>query len=411
MQFPLLTINRHDSIPKTMRLIITTGKGGVGKTSVSAATARRTAAMGYRTLVMSTDAAHSLADSMELKLDGSITNISPNLDALEIDIINEMRTKWREIQDYISLFMESQGMESLSAEEMAIFPGMELISALMYVLDFEKNDVYDVVIMDTAPTAETLRLLSFPDISEWYIDKLYSLLKKVIAIARQTVGRIIDLPIPSKEVMNSLEDIMNRMSAVKVILEDPKKTTVRLVINPERMVISETMRAYSYLCLYNKTVECLIVNRIYPKGMETEYFEKKLVEQEKYLETIHQAFDPLKMMYAYQQPTEMIGGDKLDMLADMIYGDSDPTEVYTTESPMKFTTEDGMDTIVLKLPFAEKSQVELFKSGDDSIVVHVGSQKRTINLPMTLAKEEMIGAELKDHVLRIKFKREKDERR
>ena len=389
-----------------MRLIINTGKGGVGKTSISAATARRAAKLGYRTMVMSTDSAHSLADSLDIKLGSEITHIGPNLDALEIDIIHEMRTKWAEIKDYILNFLSSQGIDDITSEEMAILPGMEMIVALFYVLDFDKNDKYDVVVMDTAPTGETLRLLSFPDISEWYMDRLFSLAKKLIGLARLTVGKVIDMPLPSPKVLNSIADIKNRMISVREILEDPKKTTVRLVVNPERMVINETMRAYSYLCLYNKTVECLICNRVYPDDIKDEYFSRKLEEQKQYIEMIHHAFDPMKIMFSYQMPTEMLGNEMLDHLADMIYGDSDPTEVYATESPMTFETVGDMDIIRLKMPFVEKDQIELLRLSDDSIVVHVGSQKRHINLPLTLAKKEMMGAELRDHELLLKFKRE-----
>lgn len=389
-----------------MRLIINTGKGGVGKTSISAATARRAAKLGYRTMVMSTDSAHSLADSLDIKLGSEITNIGPNLDALEIDIIYEMRTKWAEIKDYILNFLSSQGIDDITSEEMAILPGMEMIVALFYVLDFDRNNKYDVVVMDTAPTGETLRLLSFPDISEWYMDRLFSLAKKLIGLARLTVGKVIDMPLPSPKVLNSIADIKNRMISVREILEDPKKTTVRLVVNPERMVINETMRAYSYLCLYNKTVECLICNRVYPDDIKDEYFSRKLAEQKQYIEMIHNAFDPMKIMFSYQMPTEMLGNEMLDHLADMIYGDSDPTEIYATESPMTFETVEDMDIIRLKMPFVEKNQIELLRLSDDSIVVHVGSQKRHINLPLTLAKKEMIGAELKDHELLLKFKRD-----
>ena len=237
-----------------MRLIINTGKGGVGKTSVSAVTARRAAKLGYRTIVMSTDSAHSLADSLDCKLGYEITNIAPNLDALEIDIIHEMKMRWDDIQNYITSFFVSQGLNSLTADEMAILPGMEMIAALFYVLDFDKNDKYDVVIMDTAPTGETLRLLSFPDISEWYMDRLYGLAKKLLGLMRLTLGKVIDFPLPTKEVLNSIEDIKSKMIEAREILEDPKKTTVRLVVNPERMVINETKRAYSYLCLYTQPV-------------------------------------------------------------------------------------------------------------------------------------------------------------
>ena len=393
-----------------MRLIINTGKGGVGKTSVSAVTARRAAKLGYRTIVMSTDSAHSLADSLDCKLGYEITNIAPNLDALEIDIIHEMKTRWDDIQNYVTNFFVSQGLNDITADEMAILPGMEMIAALFYVLDFDKNDKYDVVIMDTAPTGETLRLLSFPDISEWYMDRIYRLAKKLLGLVRMTVGKMIDIPLPTKEVLNSIEDIKNKMVEAREILEDPKKTTVRLVVNPERMVINETKRAYSYLCLYNKTVECLIVNRVLPDDIGEKYFEDKLKEQKEHLEYIHHAFDPMKMMYAYQMPTEIYGSEKLDILADMIYGkDGDPTEIYATESPMTFETVGDMDLLHLKMPFVEKSDIELMKPTDDTVLVHVGSQKRSINLPLTIAKEELIGAELKNQELTIKFKRWTDD--
>ena len=393
-----------------MRLIINTGKGGVGKTSVSAVTARRAAKLGYRTIVMSTDSAHSLADSLDCKLGYEITNIAPNLDALEIDIIHEMRTRWDDIQNYITSLFVSQGLNNITADEMAILPGMEMIAALFYVLDFDKNNRYDVVIMDTAPTGETLRLLSFPDISEWYMDRLYRIAKKLLGLMRLTLGKVIDMPLPTKEVLNTIEDIKSKMVEARVILEDPKKTTVRLVVNPERMVINETKRAYSYLCLYNKTVECLIVNRVLPDDIGEKYFEDKMKEQKEHLEYIHHAFDPMKMMFAYQMPTEIYGSEKLDMMADMIYGkDGDPTVIYATESPMRFETVGNLDLLHLKMPFVEKSDVELMKPTDDTILVHVGSQKRSINLPLTIAKEELVGAELKNQELTIKFKRWTDD--
>jgi len=388
-----------------MRVIIYTGKGGVGKTSVSAATARKLAAKGYRTLVMSTDSAHSLSDSLEIAVGGDIKNISKNLDALEIDITKEMDIRWKEIEDYIRLFMTSQGMSEISAKEMAILPGMELIAALFYMLEFEKNNLYDVLVMDTAPTAETLRLLSFPDVSRWYLTRLYSLLKKLVGLARFTVGRLIDVPLPSKRVMESIEDISHRMSDVKMILEDPSKTTIRLVVNPERMVINETKRAYSYLCLYGLTVECLIVNRVYPDEVSG-YFKEKLAEQREYLEMIHHAFDPMKMMYSRMMPTEIIGIDKLDRMGDMLFEDSDPAEIYAEESPMRFETSDNVHELIMKIPFAEKGDIELYKVKDDTVVIQVGSHRRNVSLPLTLAKSKLMGAEMRNGELVVKFEKE-----
>ena len=390
-----------------MRIIIYTGKGGVGKTSVSAATARKLASLGYRTLVMSTDAAHSLSDSLDVQIGGAVKTISKNLDALEVDIVYEMETKWKDIEEYVKLFMVSQGMDELSAKEMAILPGMELIAALFHVLEYENNGSYDVIVMDTAPTAETLRLLSFPDVSQWYMTRLYGLFKKLIGLARFTVGRFLDFPLPTKAVLNSLEDMNVRMAKVRTLLQDPSRSSIRMVVNPERMVINETKRAYSYICLYGMTVECLIINRMLPEDAGTGYFAEKLKEQKMYEEMIHHAFDPMRMFSAYLMPTEMMGPEKLDVLAEMIFGDSDPMEIYATESPMKFSSEEDHHVLSLKLPFAAKGDIELYRARDTSLIVQVGGHKRNIDLPLVLKDAELTGAEMKDETLKIRFRREK----
>ena len=392
-----------------MRLIIYTGKGGVGKTSTSAATAYRLSKRGYRTILMSSDSAHSLGDSLGMKLGPKVTRIADNFDALEVDIIYEMRERWNEIQDYVSAFMLSQGMGDISAEEMAIFPGMEMIAALFYLNTFRKSGEYDVVVLDTAPTGETLRLLSFPDVSNWYMDRLFSILKKMIGLARLTVGKIMDMPLPSKEVLDSLEVIKRNMSEVKVILEDAENTTVRLVLNPERMVIRETMRAYTYLCLYDRNVEAIVVNRVIPQEASSDGFlADKLKEQEGYMEEIHSVFDPLETKTCYMMRTELRGLEKLDQMAQMIFGDEDPARVYSSESPMEFYTVDGIDVLSMKMPFVDKGEVELFRLDQSTIMVHVGSQKRNIQLPDTLVHAEVRGAEFKDGKLLVRFKRRYD---
>lgn len=389
-----------------MRLIIYTGKGGVGKTSTSAATAYRLSELGYRTILMSTDSAHSLGDSLEVKLGTSITHVKENLDALEIDIIHEMTTRWSEIQDYISAFMLSQGMGEISAEEMAIMPGMEMISALFYVNQFEETGAYDVVVMDTAPTGETLRLLSFPDVTNWYLEKGFSTIRKLMRIAKATVGKFMEMPLPSDEVMESVEDIKDNMSKVKSILEDPERTTVRLVLNPEKMVIRETMRAYTYLSLYNKNVEALIVNRVFPsEAGDNAFFADRMKEQAENLEMIHNAFDPMEIRYCEMMRTELRGEAKLREMARMIYGDEDPSKVYSQASPMRFETVDGEDHLVMRMPFVDHRDVELFRIDSSTLMIHVDSQKRNVQLPDVLMHAEIVGAEFKDDELIIRFKR------
>ena len=386
-----------------IRVIIYTGKGGVGKTSVAAATALRSAALGHRTCVISTDQAHSLADSMEVSLSGTVKNIAPNLDAIEIDVLYEMETRWKEINKYISDFLASQGMEGVSVKEMTVWPGMELISALFYIWDYKRSKKYDVVVIDTAPTGETLRLLSFPDISSWYLERLYNVVKNMIKLARLTVGRVMNTPLPSDDFLKDVNKIRQRLVEVKAILTDPEQTSVRLVVNPERMVISETKRAFTYLCLYNLTVEALVINRLLPSGLSTgEYFKEKLKEQEKYMEIINESFTPLKMLEAYQLPTELVGRKSLEKLADMLFQDTDPTQIYSTEKPLEIFNEKGVDILAIKLPFSTKGEVELYKT-NDVLIVKVGWYKRSIVLPFTLAKQDATKAEFRDDRLLIKF--------
>lgn len=385
-----------------MRVIIYTGKGGVGKTSVAAATALRSARMGHKTIVMSTDAAHSLADSLEIPLSGDIRHIEENLDAIEVDVVHELETRWNEVQKYVSDFLQSQGLGEVNAKEMTVWPGMELMSALFYVWDFYDAKKYDAVILDTAPTAETLRLLSFPEMSDWYFDKLYKIFRNALKLARATVGKFMKTPLPSNEVLKDIEKIRNRMRSVKEILTNPSVTSVRLVVNPERMVINETKRAFTYLCLYNLTVECLVVNRLMPQCSDS-YFKEKLSEQDCYMGIINESFSPLTILTATQMPTELVGKKSLESLADMIFGKTDPTIVYSVEKPMDIYEEDGSSILSLKLPFSAKEEVELYKT-EDTLIVQVGHYKRSVSLPYSLIHKDTKKAEFKDGRLLIVFK-------
>ncbi len=392
----------HPSGERT-RVIIYTGKGGVGKTSVSAATAIRCAKMGYRTIAISTDSAHSLADSLDVPLSGEIKKVSKNLDAIEVDVIHEMETRWQEIGQYLSDFMVSQGLDPISSKEMTVWPGMELMSALFYIEEFQKSGVYDVVVMDTAPTAETLRLLSFPDTADWYFDKMYKIFKNTVRLARATVGKVMSMPMPSDAFLNDLDVLKDRMKTVRQILLDSETTSVRLVLNPEKMVINETKRAYTYLSLYNLTVECIVVNRLLPEDGHGHYPEAKYEEQSRYMQMIEESFSPLKMLKAYQSSTEVVGKKSLEVLAEQLFGDTDPSQVYTTEKSMEICSRDGVDQLSLKLPFSSKDQVELYKS-NDVLIVTVGWYKRSVALPYSLVRKEAHKAEFKDGRLVISFK-------
>ena len=387
---------------ETIRVVIYTGKGGVGKTSVAAATAMRSAEMGYRTIAISTDQAHSLADSLEEQLSGQPKKIKDNLWALEVDVLYEMEHRWQEIDKYVADFLASQGIEGVTAKEMTVWPGMELMSALFYIWEYDQTKEYDVIVIDTAPTGETLRLLSFPDVSDWWFDKIYKMLKNVTKLARVTVGKVMSAPLPSDALFDDIDLIRDRMKVVKKILDNPEITSIRLVVNPERMVINETKRAYTYLSLYNLTVDSLVINRLLPEDGTGDYFKEKVEEQRRYMKIIDESFSPLRMLKATQFSTELVGKASLTRLADMLFDKEDPIKVYTTDKALKIYSDDGVDTLSIKLPFSEKQEVELYKSSD-TLIVQVGWYKRSVSLPYSMIKKEATKAEFKDGYLLIRF--------
>jgi len=390
-----------------LRVIIYTGKGGVGKTSVAAATALRSAALGHRTIIISTDAAHSLSDSFEVALTGRIEPVAKGLDGLEIDIQLELETRWREIQRYFSDFLASQGMDGVTAKEMAVFPGMELMSALFYVEEFHRSGKYDVVVMDTAPTADTLRLLAFPDIANWYFDHLFGTVKNVIKVARATVGRFVSTPLPSDKFLEDLEHLRTRLGYVRDILTDPEITSVRLVVNPEKMVISETQRAYTYLCLYGYTVESLVVNRILPGEVLDANAHGKRDEQEAHLATIEEMFSPLRTFRAELMPREVLGRKALERLADQLFDELDPTVAFSKESPMKVYEDDDGTVLALRMPFPMDQKLELY-TRKDVLTVQLGAFKRSVILPYALATSRLLDADHEDGWLRIRFEGDGD---
>lgn len=384
-----------------LRIILYTGKGGVGKTSVSMATAIRSARLGKRTIIISTDAAHSLSDSIGKEVGPEPKQLLPNLDGLEIDILKELEDNWDEIRKYISTLFASQGMDEISSKEMTIFPGMEFVAALFYLDRFYKNDQYDVVVVDTAPTADTLRLLSFPDVADWYFQRFYGLMKNFIRITRATVGRLVSFPLPSDETMKEFEKFNLRVKSAREILVNPEITSVRLVTNPEKMVINETMRAYTYLSLYNMNVEAVVVNRILNESVAGR---KKIQEQNHYLSVINDTFAPLKIFRVPMLPLEVVGVESLEKLGDALFADMEPYAIISRKNPMKIVT--GKSTYIqLHIPFMPKAQVDLYRTRD-SVIVSVGQYRRSIALPLGLYDREIESAEVKGDELRIKFREE-----
>ena len=357
-----------------------------------------------RTIVISTDSAHSLSDCIDMDIGPTISKIAENVDGLEIDILKELEDNWNEIRKYIFTFFTSQGMDEISAKEMAIFPGMEFVAALFYLERFYRNNEYDVVVVDTAPTADTLRLLSFPDVADWYFQHFYGVMKNFVKVARLTVGKVISIPIPSDEAMREFEKFNTRIKSVRELLTDPRITSVRLVTNPEKMVINETMRAYTYLSLYDLNVEALVVNRIYDAGAENAS-SLKLKEQEGHLSMINEMFSPMKIMYAHQFTLEIVGRESLKKLGDELFSDTDPSAIFSVENPMKIISSRGSTTIRLRVPFTNPGGLELYTLRD-AIIVGIGQYRRTIALPLGLYGRQVGSAEIADGILLIKFKEE-----
>jgi arsenite/tail-anchored protein-transporting ATPase len=363
-----------------MRTIIYTGKGGVGKTSLSAATAIASAARGHRTLVLSTDSAHSLGDSLQTPLTHDPVKVAENLWGQEIDVLVEMERHWKEISGYLTTLLLSQGVEEITAKEVVVLPGMELITALLLLEHYASEGKYDVAVMDTAPTADTLRLLSLPDAVQWYFDRFLRHDKWLLKVARPTVGRMRHVPLPSDQFMDSLEGLYRRFQRVREILSDPERSSIRLVLNPERMVISETQRAFTYLCLFGLPIEMLIVNRVFPPDLKGPFFTKTLEEQAANLALIDEAFGGVPIRQVPRYPQEVLGTERLQRLGQDVFGKDDPTAIFSRSRPVKFVSRGGRKFVEIELPFAGKESIEVFLRGD-TLYVKVGWHKRSLLLP------------------------------
>jgi arsenite-transporting ATPase len=364
-----------------VRTVIYTGKGGVGKTSLAAATALGAAKHGHETLVVSTDSAHSLGDSLGVRLGPDPVAVKPHLWGLEIDVLTELERHWKEVHSYLLTLLASQGVEEVTAQEVVILPGMELITALLNLDLFEREGRFDTVVLDTAPTADTLRLLSFPNAAEWYFEHLFQFQRRIARVVRATVGHGMRTPVPSDNFFRSIQELHDRFVRVRDLLNDERRSTVRLVVNPERMVIAETQRAYTYLCLFGLAVELIVVNRVFPTAAASGYFEKTREQQQANLDLLEELFGTMPRLTVPRYPTEVLGIPSLERLAQDVFGEADPVKRWPTEAPLRFVTRDGKPTIELKLPYADPKDVELSRKGD-VLFLRVGAYRRSIVLPV-----------------------------
>jgi arsenite-transporting ATPase len=387
-----------------MRIILYTGKGGVGKTTISAATAVRCAELGYNTIVMSTDPAHSLADSLDIKIGGKPKKISEKLTAEEINVNEELKKNWGRIQKYITKFLKSRGFEDLMAEEFAVFPGMEELFSLLKLKEYVEKESYDVAIIDCAPTANTVRMLSVPDVIRWYMDKFFDIERRIVRTVRPIAERIAKVPLPTDDVYDSVEELFYKLEGMKDILANPDKSSIRLVFNPEKMVIKESQRAYSYLNLFGFTVDAVIANRIYPAEIDDPYFTRWREIQTKYLAEAKDIFDPLPIFKGKLFDREMVGLKLLHAMADNIFGATDPATVFYRQTPITTKQTDSRYVMSIHLPGATKKDLNVSVSGDE-LIVEVSNYRRNILLPRSLAQAEISEAKFHGDSLNIVFKK------
>jgi arsenite-transporting ATPase len=390
-----------------VRVILFTGKGGVGKTSVAAATAVRCAQAGYRTVVMSTDPAHSLGDSFDVELGTSMTPISENLWAHEISALHEMQRHWARLHEYAVEVFATQGLDEVIAEEVANPPGMDEIASLMWIKQYTQRGEHDVLIVDCAPTGETLQLLTFPDAARWWLDKVYPWERRAMKLARPVLQPLMDIPLPSDEIFTSLKDLLLDLDGMRKVLTDPEITTVRIVLNLEKMVVKEAKRAFSYLSLFGYMTDAVIVNRLLPGELHDELFKKWQLIHKRYQAEVEQSFAGIPIFNVPLFDSEVVGERMLQRMAKSIYGDKDPSERFVTASPQRIQKEGADYVLSLDVPFLDRADVDLSRHNGE-LYVTVGNYRREISLPRVLAQRETAGAAIDDGKLRVRFTKRKD---
>ncbi len=387
-----------------MRTILFTGKGGVGKTTMAAATALLAARRGYKTLVISTDAAHSLSDSFEVPLDSTPRPIVANLFGQEVSAIEEIERNWGEIKTWLAALFASQGVNSIEADELSVFPGMEELFSLMEIRAYNKSGEYDVVIVDCAPTGDTLRLLSAPEITNWYLKHIFPIQRRAAKAVRPMANRILPFPFPGDSVFEAVKKLTTQLAEMKEILEDGRQTSIRLVVNPEKMVISEARRAYTFFSLFGYSVDLVIVNRIIPNKVEDPYFQKWKAIQENYLGQIEETFAPIPILSSELFSQEIVGLTLLEKAGDAVYQSADPARLFFAERPIRIEKADGRYVLSIHLPFVEKSRLDVSQKGEE-LLLKAGPIKRNILLPRILLNHSILGAKFDKDRLRITFQK------
>jgi arsenite-transporting ATPase len=365
--------------------------------------------MGRKTVVMSLDVAHSLADIFDLdrglldKNKGQPVAVGDNLWIQELDIQEEIQRYWGEIYMYISGLLNRTGIDEVLAEELAVFPGMEEVSLLLYINQYVREKEYDVILLDCAPTGESLRFISIPTTLEWYMKKIFKWERTVARYVRPVAKRVTDIPLPGDDYFQAIQDLFERLKGVDQVLVDPEITSVRLVTNPEKVVLKETQRAFMYFCLYKMNIDAIIMNRILPDSVTDSYFSSWLKNQQHNFAEAAEFFNPVPILPVNLFSGEIIGYDHLRELSDQIYAGRNPLAHFYREEPYRLIKEDGNYRLRLKLPFVSKKDVELNKLYEE-LVIRIGGFKRHILLPRQVSSMDSVSAKMDGEYLNVVFK-------
>ncbi len=390
------------------RIILYTGKGGVGKTTVAAATALLAAKKGYKVLVISTDAAHSLGDSFDMELGPEPKEIMPNLFAQEVDVYYSVEKYWGKLTEYLQSLLRWLKVDEILTEEFSILPGMEEVSSFLWVYHHFQDEFYDVIIVDSAPTGETLRLLSLPDVARWWIVKVFPIERKVVKVIRPAMKVVTDMPLPEDHTYDAIEELFDKLDSIHNTFSNPEITSIRLVLNLEKMVIKETQRAYTYLNLYGYPVDSVIINRTMPKELEHPFFEEWKKSQLGYREEVEELFSPIPTFEAKLFSKEVLGIESLEEFGSNLFSKKDPIRIFFKGKPYEIIKEGGSYQLLLKLPFVSKEEIKLFQIKDE-LTIQIENHRRNILLPRFLADLPVKEAKYQDEMLRIIF--EKKERK
>lgn len=385
-----------------MRIIIYTGKGGVGKTTAAAATALRLSESGKKVLIMSTDQAHSLGDAFDKKIGGEITKIQENLDALEIDTLSENEKSWGHLKSYLKEMLTIKGNGGIEVEELLVFPGLEELFAMFKILDIYEQKSWDVLIVDCAPTGETLSLLKYPEMLSGFMEKILPFKRKSAKIAGPAIEKITKIPMPADNVFDDIEYVMDKMQRLQALLSDKDTLSIRLVTTPEKIVIQETRRTFTCLYLFGYNVDAVIINRIYPARAMEGYFSKWIERQEEGLREIRESFSEIPRFYLELQTQEARAVPQLLALGRQLFGDTDPSAILFKKEIFHLQKEPGCLTIKIFLPFADKGDLDL-KQSEEELILSVRNETRRFPLPLECRHQPILSAQYNEDYLVIKF--------